>query len=54
MGKKMFRKLQAATPLKRLVDPDEVAAAVEYFLSDSASFTTGQTLSVSGGLTMSG
>jgi 2-hydroxycyclohexanecarboxyl-CoA dehydrogenase len=54
MGEKMFQKLQAATPLRRLVKPDEVAAAVDYFLSDAASFTTGQTLSLSGGLTMSG
>ncbi len=54
MGEKMFQKLQAATPLKRLVQPDEVAAAVDYFLSDAASFTTGQVLSISGGLTMSG
>ncbi|HEX2057577.1 MAG TPA: glucose 1-dehydrogenase [Actinomycetota bacterium] len=54
MGEKMFQKLMAATPLKRLVQPDEVAAAVEYFLSDAATFVTGQTLSVSGGLTMSG
>lgn len=54
MGEKMFQKLQAATPLKRLVKPDEVAAAVEYFLTDAATFVTGQVLSVSGGLTMSG
>ena len=54
MGEKMFQKLQAATPLKRLVKPDEVAAAVEYFMTDAATFVTGQVLSVSGGLTMSG
>lgn len=53
-GEKMFQKLQAATPLKRLVKPDEVAAAVGYFLSDTAAFVTGQVLSLSGGLTMSG
>ncbi|MDQ4124990.1 MAG: SDR family oxidoreductase [Actinomycetota bacterium] len=44
----------AATPLKRLVQPAEVAEAVAYFLSDEAGFTTGQVLSLSGGLTMSG
>lgn len=54
MGEKMFQKLMAATPLKRLVKPSEVAEAVAYFLSDEAAFTTGQTLSLSGGLTMSG
>ena len=54
MGEKMFQKLLAVTPLKRLVKPDEVAAAVAYFLSDEAEFVTGQVLSLSGGLTMSG
>lgn len=54
MGEKMFQKLLAATPLKRLVQPDEVAGAVAHFLSEEAAFTTGQTLSLSGGLTMSG
>jgi 2-hydroxycyclohexanecarboxyl-CoA dehydrogenase len=54
MGEKMFQKLMAATPLKRLVKPDEVAAAVDYFLTDDAEFVTGQVLSLSGGLTMSG
>jgi 2-hydroxycyclohexanecarboxyl-CoA dehydrogenase len=41
-----------AVPMKRVGRPDEVASAVVYFASDAASFTTGQTLSVSGGLTM--
>jgi 2-hydroxycyclohexanecarboxyl-CoA dehydrogenase len=54
MGEKMFQKLLAVTPLKRLVKPDEVASAVAYFLSDEAEFVTGQVLSLSGGLTMSG
>lgn len=54
MGQKMMGGLIAATPLKRLVRPEEVAAAVAYFLDDLAEFTTGQVLSVSGGLTMSG
>ena len=54
MGEKMFQKLLAVTPLKRLVKPEEVAAAVAYFLSDEAEFVTGQVLSLSGGLTMSG
>ena len=54
MGEKMFQKLLGATPLKRLVKPDEVAADVDYFLSDAAGFVTGQTLSLSGGLTLSG
>ncbi len=33
-------------------DPDEVAAAIAYLASDDASFVTGHTLAVSGGLSM--
>jgi len=38
--------------MRRLGEPDEVAAAVAFLASDEASYITGQTLSVSGGLTM--
>ncbi len=41
-----------AAPLKRFGQPEEIAAAVAYFASEEASFTTGQTLSVDGGMTM--
>jgi 2-hydroxycyclohexanecarboxyl-CoA dehydrogenase len=41
-----------AVPMRRLARPEEVAAAVAFFASEQASFITGQTLSVSGGLTM--
>jgi 2-hydroxycyclohexanecarboxyl-CoA dehydrogenase len=41
-----------AVPMRRLGEPADVAAAVRFFASDSACFITGQTLSVSGGLTM--
>lgn len=54
IGQKMMMGMVQATPLKRLVSPEEVAAACAYFASDDARFTTGQVLSVSGGLTMSG
>jgi 2-hydroxycyclohexanecarboxyl-CoA dehydrogenase len=46
--------LERAIPLRRLARPEEVAAAIAFFASDEASFTTGQVLSVSGGLTMHG
>ena len=36
-------------PLERLGKPDEVADAVEYLLSDKASYITGQVISVNGG-----
>ncbi|MGB8483912.1 MAG: SDR family oxidoreductase, partial [Acinetobacter bohemicus] len=43
-----------AIPLGRLGQPDDLASAISFFLSDDASFITGQVLSVSGGLTMNG
>lgn len=44
--------LEKAIPFHRLAQPEDIAAAVAYFTSDGASYVTGQTLSVSGGLTM--
>lgn len=41
-----------SVPLRRMGKPAEVAAAVAYFLSDEAAFTTGQTLYVCGGLSI--
>ncbi len=37
------------TPIKRLAEPEEMAAAVLYFLSDESAFTTGQNITLSGG-----
>jgi 2-hydroxycyclohexanecarboxyl-CoA dehydrogenase len=51
-GAKYIEALRRAVPMKRLGTPEEVAAAVAFFSSDEAAFITGQTLSVSGGLTM--
>jgi 2-hydroxycyclohexanecarboxyl-CoA dehydrogenase len=39
-------------PLRRMGSPEDIAYAVAFFVSDEANFITGQTLSVSGGLTM--
>jgi NAD(P)-dependent dehydrogenase (short-subunit alcohol dehydrogenase family) len=40
----------AAIPLRRRGDPDEVAAAVLFLLSDLSGYTTGHTLVVDGGI----
>jgi len=52
-GEKVIGAMARAVPMKRIGQPDEVASAVVYFASDVAGFATGQTLSISGGLTMS-
>jgi 2-hydroxycyclohexanecarboxyl-CoA dehydrogenase len=40
-------------PFRRLAQPTDLAGAVAFFASPDAAYITGQTLSVSGGLTMS-
>jgi NAD(P)-dependent dehydrogenase (short-subunit alcohol dehydrogenase family) len=42
-----------AIPFRRLGQPADVANVIAFLASDEASFVTGQTVSVSGGLTMS-
>ena len=49
---KFLGALSRAIPMRRIGQPHEVASAVAYFCSEDAGFVTGQTLSVSGGLTM--
>ena len=51
-NEKLASSLKQAIPLGRLGEPEDLAAAVAFLASDDASFVTGQTLSVSGGLTM--
>lgn len=49
---KLHEALKHAVPLRRLAEPPDIAAAVAFLASDDASYITGQSLSVSGGLTM--
>ena len=49
---KVQRFITRAIPRGRVGIPSDVAAAVAYFTSEAADYVTGQTLSVSGGLTM--
>ncbi|MCF8035459.1 MAG: 3-oxoacyl-ACP reductase FabG [Desulfobacteraceae bacterium] len=52
-AQKVLSKMDKVIPLRRTGTPEEIAAAVVFFASKEADFITGQTLSVSGGLTMS-
>jgi 2-hydroxycyclohexanecarboxyl-CoA dehydrogenase len=51
-SQKLYDGLARAIPMRRIGQPDDIAAAVAFLASDSAGYITGQTLSVSGGLTM--
>jgi 2-hydroxycyclohexanecarboxyl-CoA dehydrogenase len=51
-GDRITQALERAIPMRRLASPDDVAPAVAFLASDAAGYITGQTLSVSGGLTM--
>src|SRR4051794_33907612 len=52
MEPRMVEALERAVPMRRLGEPEDVAAAVAFLASERAGYITGQTLSVSGGLTM--
>jgi 2-hydroxycyclohexanecarboxyl-CoA dehydrogenase len=50
IGQKLVDTMVGSTNLRRLGQPDEVAAAIAFLASDDASYVTGQSLGVSGGL----
>jgi 2-hydroxycyclohexanecarboxyl-CoA dehydrogenase len=52
MSAKIIDAVTRGIPLGRLGQPDDIANAVVFLASPAAHFITGQTLSVSGGLTM--
>jgi 2-hydroxycyclohexanecarboxyl-CoA dehydrogenase len=51
-AEKVIAGMTRAVPMRRLGTPEDVGPAVAFLASDAAGFITGQTLSVSGGLTM--
>jgi 2-hydroxycyclohexanecarboxyl-CoA dehydrogenase len=53
-GRKLMESLSRSVPLGRIGEPADVQGIVAFLASDDASFITGQTISVSGGLTMHG
>lgn len=52
IGERVIETMREATQMKRLGQPEEVAAAAAFLASDDAAYVTGETLGVSGGLGM--
>lgn len=53
-GEKLLKAMTDATLLRRLGTPEEVAAAAAFLASEDASYITGETLGVSGGMGIGG
>jgi 2-hydroxycyclohexanecarboxyl-CoA dehydrogenase len=53
-GTRIAEGLKRAIPMRRLGAPEDYPGLVAFLLSDDAAYITGQTISVSGGLTMHG
>jgi 2-hydroxycyclohexanecarboxyl-CoA dehydrogenase len=52
LGKRLVEGMNGKTAMRRIGQPDEVAAAIAFLASDDASYVTGQALGVSGGMGM--
>jgi 2-hydroxycyclohexanecarboxyl-CoA dehydrogenase len=51
-SQKLYDSLAKAVPMRRIGQPADISPVVAFLASDDAAYVTGQTLSVSGGLTM--
>jgi 2-hydroxycyclohexanecarboxyl-CoA dehydrogenase len=51
-SQKLYDSLAKAVPMRRIGQPVDIAPAVVFLASEGAGYITGQTISVSGGLTM--
>jgi Tropinone reductase 1 len=49
-----LREVVAHTPIGRVAEPEEVAAAIAFLLMPAASYITGQCLAVDGGMVVNG
>jgi 2-hydroxycyclohexanecarboxyl-CoA dehydrogenase len=52
IGERLRQGMIDATQMRRIGQPEEVAAVIAFLASEDASFVTGQTVNVSGGLSM--
>jgi 2-hydroxycyclohexanecarboxyl-CoA dehydrogenase len=52
LGERLKRAMVDSTALRRSGQPEEVAATIAFLACDDASYVTGQTINVSGGLSM--
>ena len=52
LSEEQVTRLQASIPIGRLGEAEDVAAAVVYLASSEASYVTGATLNVNGGMAM--